>query len=108
MHKEWQYESLDGLYCRVFRKTSSNEIEIVGLANLITDQTLTPIHLQLQLSPRHDCVSWIDLKLGERIGDRFRREPYSVSQVNGTMLHVVERLDTIDWFYHVGFGKRQQ
>ena len=106
-HDEWLYESLDGLYTRIFHKTGEHEIELVGLTIFISDQTLTPIHLQLQLSPDHACVSWVDLRLGERIGDVCRREPYSRSQTTGTMFHVAERLDSIDWFYHVGYGERQ-
>ena len=106
-HNEWQRESLDGLYPKIFCKTAEHEIDFVGLAIFISDQTLTPIHLQLQLSPDHDCVSWVDLRLGERIGNNCRREPYSRSQTTGTMFLVVERLDSIDWFYHVGYGERQ-
>ena len=107
IHDEWQYESLDGLYARAFDKSGEHEIELVGLTIFISDQTLTPIHLQLQLSPSHDHVSWVNLRLGERIGGECRREPYSRSQTTGTMFHVVERLDTIEWFYHVGYGERQ-
>jgi hypothetical protein len=25
----------------------------------------------------------------------------------GSMLHVAERFDSIDWFYHVGYGERE-
>ncbi|GAB5407546.1 MAG: hypothetical protein Aurels2KO_57770 [Aureliella sp.] len=106
-HKEWQHESLDGLYPKTFRKTAEHEIDFVGLTIFIPDQTFTPIHLQLQLSPDHDCVSWVDLRLGERIGNNCRREPYSRSQTTGTMFHVAERLGSIEWFYHVGYGERQ-
>ncbi|MDB2687118.1 hypothetical protein N9Y42_07880 [Mariniblastus sp.] len=107
LHDEWRHESLDGLYPKIFRKTNEREIEFVGLTIFITDQTFTPIHLHLQLASDYDRVSWIDLKLGERIGDKCRREPYSRSQTTGTMLHVAERLETIDWFYHVGYGERE-
>lgn len=106
IHNEWKYESLDGLYARQFQKTGEREIELIGLAMFISDQTLTPLHVNLQLSSNYDRVSWIDLRLGERVGDECRREPYSKSQTAGTMLHVVERLDSIDWFYHVGYGER--
>ena len=106
-HDEWRQESLDGLYPKVFRKTGEREIEFVGLAIFISDQTLTPIHLHLQLSLAHDRVSWIDLRIGERIGDKCRREPYSCSQTTGTMLYVAERLDSIDWYYHVGYGEHE-
>lgn len=107
LHDEWRHESLDGLYPKRFRKTGEHEIEFMGLAIFISDQTLTPIHLRLQLSSDHARVSWVDLKLGERIGGKCRREPYSRSQATGTMFHVAERLDSIDWYYHVGYGERE-
>ena len=106
IHREWQGESLDGVYPKVFRKTAEREVELIGLALFISDQTLTPLHVRLQLSPTFDRVSWIDLRLGEHTADGCRREPYCSSKAMGTMLHVSERLDSIDWFYHVGYGER--
>lgn len=106
VHDEWRGESLDGVYPKFFRKTAEREAELLGLAIFISDQTLTPIHFQVQLSPTFDRVSWIDLRLGEHTANGCRREPYGRSKVQGTMLHVAERFDSIDWFYHVGYGKR--
>lgn len=108
IHAEWRHESLDGIYPALFRKTGDREIELIGLALFISDQTLTPLHLRLQLSQDFDCVSWIDLKLGERIdGGCRRRDPYGSATAFGTMLHVTNRLDSIDWYYHVGYGEHQ-
>ena len=107
VHDDWRYESLDGVYPKVFDKTGEREIEVIGIANFITDQTLTPLHFRLQLSANFDRVSWIDLRMGEHTGQGCRREPYGSATVHGTMLHVVERLDTIEWYYHVGYGKRE-
>jgi len=108
IHAEWRHESLDGIYPATFRKTANREIELIGLALFISDQRLTPLHLCLQLSPHYDCVSWIDVKLGERIGSKCRRDPYGNSKAFGNMLlHVSNRLDSINWFYHVGYGERE-
>ncbi|ELP31405.1 hypothetical protein RBSWK_04675 [Rhodopirellula baltica SWK14] len=107
IHAEWRHESLDGIYPASFRKTGDREIELIGLALFISDQTLTPLHVRLQLSPDFDCVSWIDLKLGERIDGECRREPYGSAKASGTMLHVSNRLDSIDWYYHVGYGEQR-
>ena len=106
VHAEWKGESLDGVYPRLFRKVGDREMELVGIAIFISDQTLTPIWFGLQLSPQYDRVSWIDLRLREHWENGCRREPYSHGKVHGTMLHVLERLKSIDWFYHVGFGER--
>jgi hypothetical protein len=107
VHPEWQHESLDGLYPRWFRKTGAREADLLGLAIFISDQTLTPLYVQLQLSREFDRVSWIDLRLGEHTATGCRREPYGLAKVRGTMLHVAERFDSIDWFYHVGYGERE-
>ena len=107
IHAEWLHESLDGIYPASFRKTGDREIELIGLALFISDQTLTPLHVRLQLSPDFDCVSWIDLKLGERIDGECRRDPYGSAKVSGAMLHITNRLDSVDWYYHVGYGEYQ-
>ncbi len=106
VHEEWRYESLDGIYPSIFRKTGEREAELLGLAIFISDQALTPVHFRLQLSPTFDRVAWIDLRLGECTESGCRREPYGHAKVQSTMLHVSERLDSIEWFYHVGYGER--
>ena len=53
VYGEWRHESLDGVCPRIFRKIGDREAELLGLAIFISDQTLTPIHFQLQLSPRY-------------------------------------------------------
>lgn len=42
---------LDGILPAVSRKTGKDEIEIIGLCILITDQTVTPIHVCFQQQP---------------------------------------------------------
>lgn len=107
IHFEWKGEGLDGVYPTIFRKTGDREIELVGLALFISDQTLTPLHLRLQLSPTFGRVSWIEIRLGERTVHGCRREPYGGPKAFSKMLHVVERLETIDWYYRVGYGERE-
>jgi hypothetical protein len=107
-HPEWKYESLDGIYPALARKSADNEIEIIGLCCLISDQTLTPLHLRLQLDSTQDAVSWLECRLGESTAAGMRREPYSQGIVYGNKLHVLERLDSIDWVYHVGYGEQRK
>ena len=106
-HPEWNHESLDGVYPKFFRKTAEREADLLGLALFISDQTLTPIHFQIQLSSKLNRVSWVDLRLGEHTVDGCLREPYARSKVQGDMLNIAQRFDSkIDWFYHVESGKR--
>lgn len=107
IHAEWRHESLDGIYPASFRKTGERDIELIGLALFISDQTLTPLHVRFQLSSDFDCVSWIDLKLGERIDGKCRRDPYGSATASGKTMHVTNRLGSIDWYYHVGYVEHQ-
>jgi hypothetical protein len=101
-------ESLDGIYPAVTRKTGDNEIEIVGMCCLISDQTLTPLHLQLQLDSTDDAVSWLECRLGESTPDGMLRIPYSQGTTYGFRLVAGNRLDSITWVYHCGYGERRQ
>jgi hypothetical protein len=107
VHDEWQHESLDGIYPWWFRKTGDREAALLGLAILISDQTLTPLYVQLQLSPTWDRVAWIDLRLGERTKTGCRRVPYGDASVPRLVSHVSERYESLDWFYQVGYGERE-
>lgn len=108
IHPEWKGESLDGIYPALARKSADNEIEIIGLCCLISDQTLTPLHLRLQLDSTQDAVSWLECRLGESTAGGMRREPYSQAIVYGKKLNVLRRLDSIDWVYHVGYGEQRK
>ena len=106
VHPEFTGEGLDGVYAAHAQKTAEREIEIIGLCCILSDQTLTPLHLRLQLAQATDYVSWVDCRLGENTATGMRREPYRGAIVNDNMLHVMKRLDSIDWYYHVSYGER--
>src|SRR5579872_2080468 len=69
IHAEWKEDSLDGIYHFVTRKTGQREVNIFGLCMLLSDQTLTPIHVRLQIDASEDIVRWMECCLGEK-GDR--------------------------------------
>ena len=105
-HPEWRNESLDGICPSIARKTGDNEIEIIGVCILISDQTMTPLHVRLQLDPVEDAVSWLECRLGKSTPEGMLRVPYTHEfEMKG--LHVLNRLDSVDWAYHVGFGERR-
>jgi hypothetical protein len=108
VHREWRGEGLDGIYPALAKKVGDGEIEIVGLCCFISDQTLTPLYVRLQLDATQGEVAWLECWLGEDSGNGMRRVPYSDATVHGNMLHVLRRLDSIDWVYHVGYGERQE
>lgn len=107
VYPEWEYESLDGFYPLFARKTSEREIELFGFCILISDQTLTPIHLRLRLSQTSDEVSWLELRLGESGPNGMVRLPYPTEGVIDKQLHALnKRRATIVWFYQVTFGEK--
>jgi len=107
-HPEWEYESLDGFFPLAARKTGDAAAEIFGLCILITDQTLTPFHLQVQASSTADAVSWLEGKLGEACEHGMVRTPWPSGNATHKLVHALERrAGTIAWVYNLGFGKRR-
>jgi hypothetical protein len=107
-HPEWEHESLDGFCPLVARKTGDATAEIFGLCILITDQTLTPIHLNIQASSTAEEVSWLECKLGEACEGGMVRTPWPSGNSTGKLVHALEgRADTIAWVYDVAFGTRR-
>ncbi len=105
IHSEWKQESLDGVFPVVARKIADREAEIFGLCIIISDQSLTPIRLRVQLAIAGDAVSWLECRLGERGPDGMARWPY---RTLGKQLHCLEgRAETIDWVYQVTYGEHR-
>ena len=108
VHAEWEYESLDGVLPVVARKTAELEAEILGHCILISDQTVTPFHLRLQLSPASREVSWLECRFGKRGKHGMERMPYDSRFKDAAALYSMrETRHLIDWVYHVGYGSRR-
>jgi hypothetical protein len=101
VHAFWKYESLDGVFHELAIKTSECQAEIAGQCILISDQSVTPYHVQLRHALNADEIEWLDLRLGELRGDQMVRIPYGSDRGKWT---VAGRLCTIRWQFHVGFG----
>src|SRR4051794_6751535 len=106
IHREWNLEGLDDVLPVMARKTGEGEAEIFGLCCIVSDQTLTPLHLHLQVAASDDEVSWLECRLGERGQHGIVRTPYRSLKVMKKRLHALEGRDLIDWVYKVTFGHR--
>lgn len=106
IYPEWDYESLDGLYSQTSRKIGEREAEILGLCCFMSDQTLTPILLRLQLSAATDEISWLELRLGEMGRYGMERRPYPRGSIHKRLHALNGREDSIAWVYKVAFGQR--
>jgi hypothetical protein len=103
----WYRESLDGILPLLVRKTGECETEIFGLCILMSDQTLTPLYLRLQVSANRDEISWLECRLGERNKDGMSRIPYpDLHKMMRLLMRLDGKIDQIDWFYKATFGKK--
>jgi len=107
LHQQWEHESLDGILPFVARKAGPREAEIIGVCILISDQTTTPIHVQIQAKSEGVELSWMECRLGESRSGEMVRTPYAAASSAKLLADVVDSIDTIKWSYAVGFGERE-
>ena len=107
IYPDWEHE-LDGIIPILARKSGGGEAEIFGLCILITDQTVTPLHVHLQVAVSTDEVSWLECRLGERGKHGMARMPYDDCSRMAKRLYALDwKQDQIDWVYKVTFGHRR-
>jgi hypothetical protein len=108
IHREWRRESLDGVIPLTARKTGELEVEIFGVCILISDQTLAPIHIHLQVAPAADEIAWMVLRVGETGEEGMTRTRYrSLAHINDQLCAAADSPNAISWHYQVCFGKRR-
>jgi hypothetical protein len=107
VYPEWERESLDGVYPLVAQKSGEGEAEIFGLCIIISDQTLVPLHLRLQVAPSVDEVSWLECRLGEWGVQGMVRTPYGLKSLDKLLYRLQGKENSIDWVYKVTFGDRR-
>ena len=102
-YPEWAAESLDGLFVASARKTDAEAVEIIGTSILISDQTVTPLQINLAFAPPGDGIQSFRVRLGEPGGGRLGVSgPGCNSQGARTLLAtVVARSSSIDWVYAI-------
>jgi hypothetical protein len=106
-HPHWERdEALDGVLPAVVRKTGPEEILLSGHSILISDQTVTPLHLRMQLDPTRDEVSWFECRIGQQVDGHLKRIPYD-SYSNKQIIAAVDQPDVIEWSYKVTYGERR-
>lgn len=93
---------MDGIFPEIAVKTAHHEANIAGLCILISDQTLTPIHIRLRAAVSSDAIVSLKCCLGESGPNGMVRVPYGSNRVS--KIAVANRLDVIEWTYRVMFG----
>jgi hypothetical protein len=109
IHREWTFQGLDDVVPVEARKTGEGEVELFGVCCIVSDQTLTPLHVHLQVAAPDDEISWLECRLGERGQDGMVRKPYGfLSEMTKRLRALDGRVELIDWVYKVMFGKRRR
>jgi hypothetical protein len=105
IHREWMFQGLDDVVPIEARKTGEGEAEIFGVCCFVSDQTLTPLHVHLQMAVPGDEISWLECRLGEREQEGMVRKPYRfLNEMIKRVRRLDGRVDLIDWVYKVTCG----
>ena len=108
VYPEWEREALDGVYSHTATRPGHEQVEILGICIFLSDQTVAPIHLRLQIAPSSDEVSWFECRVGEKAEQEMVRLPYTSIRSLGRRLSRLEgRVHAVDWFYRATFGERR-
>ena len=103
----WRKESLDGLQHELAIKAASRQVELAGRCILMSDQTVTSYHVELRVAAALDEIEWFDCRLGELVDGTLVRLPYDRGRGLIRIPTIANRLDSIKWRFHVGFGHRE-
>ena len=100
---EWEKESLDGIFVAKARKTSPNAVEFWGTCILISDQTVTPLYVELVLTPSAETIDSFRVRLGEQGGGKLGISGPECNSVDAKQLlvSVSSRLNDIVWTYSI-------
>ncbi|MCP4105365.1 MAG: hypothetical protein GY749_07500 [Desulfobacteraceae bacterium] len=95
----WRNESLDGLYAAKALKIGHNEVELLGMSILITDQTLIPFYVSFSIADSSDYIEWLNCKIGELGQEGLIKIPYHSGKWKKKLYSLNEAL--IDWAYEI-------
>jgi hypothetical protein len=105
---EWEKESLDGIFVARATKTGSGAAELMGTCILISDQTVTPFLVELELSQKADsnAVRPIRLMLGEPGSGALRISgpPCNSPDAQRLLGSLVDRINKVPWSYALRLG----
>jgi hypothetical protein len=102
-HPEWESESLDGFFFDTGVKTGAFSAKLGGMTILITDQTVTPVEVEIGLTPTADAIEHVRLKLGEPGGGRLGISGPVCNSREATRLIATfgQRVEDIQWAYRL-------
>ncbi|MCP5065272.1 MAG: hypothetical protein GY946_01785, partial [bacterium] len=102
----WKGEALDGVYPRVTRKIGAQAVELVGLAEMLSDWSGLPLRVRMAVRKWSDEIAWLQADVGEGSPEEVRRTPYDSERMAKEMHAVLERIDEIEWAFAIECGTR--
>lgn len=108
-YPEWEKESLDGIFVARATKTGARTAEFVGTCILISDQTVTPFSVELDVAGPQGPVTVLSLNLGEPgTGPLGISGPVANSKDAQRLLAcLLDRIDDIAWSYVLQTGAQR-
>jgi hypothetical protein len=108
VYPHWKKGSLDGFFVSEAKKLADNQAELRGVCLLISDQSITPFHVQIQLSTSADEIEWMECRLGKRGEGAGGMERVPWSRWKGhTYSFLQDSLKPTGWAYAVTFGQKR-
>ena len=108
-YPEWEKESLDGIFVARATKIGCAAAELVGTCMLISDQTVTPFLLDLNVSQEgdFDAVTAVRVMLGEPGSGPLgiSGPPCNSRDAQRLLMSLVDRIDEVAWSYTIGSDK---
>jgi len=102
-YPEWEKESLDGLFVARATKTGPAAVQLIGTCILISDQTVTPFLVDLELLEKadSDSVTAIRVMLGEPGSGLLgiSGPPCNSPDAQRLLTSLVDRIDKVAWPY---------
>jgi len=101
VYPEWASESLDGVFVLSAVRAELNLIEVVAACILITDQTLSPLRLDLRLAEAGHDLAEMRIRIGEPGGGALRVSGprYDPARATEFLRQLGPRLEAIPWVY---------
>lgn len=99
-----KYEGFDGFFISKAYRKSPLEIELTGMATLITSQQLSPFWLQMKISESHDKMEWLNFKLGMKIHGEVEDVLPGSREYNYLMYQADMREIDVDWAFKLSWS----
>lgn len=104
-YAKWKWESLDGFFIAKAIRTGPTAIELIGTCILISDQTVTPFLVQLEVlrSANSLSVAVPRLQLGEPGGGQLgiSGPPCNSSAAGRLFSGLLDRISDVQWCYTI-------